>query len=343
VIADGSPVPWEDGQSGRSGDMTWEYLNVPGYSTYMERLALACERVRTEYVCLVDDQECILWTGLQSAVRTLDAKPDHVCAGGLVSLALKLGGADVLVPWGDRGRPWDLTDPDPFKRFQKVTGPGQYSANLYYQVTRSKNLHHFAQVMRGFAAVSLFTNEVALAGYLSLAGKWAMGSYPYWIRAGSSVPPPDDTPMTISPSEIEKICLKIIEMREKDHANGQKLSDNLVPKSLHESIERGWGESSSWATSSLTYRASLRPLSEHTQVQKIVGRMKSFGSSALLKISPNIYRRMKPNSIYSIRPIFTFLDYSRNHAPNSYEVGNDLLNLSQIWQFFPTGILRSDL
>jgi len=123
VIADGSATPWQDGLFGHSGDLTWEYLHVPGYYTYRDRFALALERVTTEYVCLIEDQECILWTGLQSAVHTLDAEPDRVCAGGLVAIAHAKPNETVLYPWGNRGDPWQLTNPDPLERFRKITGP----------------------------------------------------------------------------------------------------------------------------------------------------------------------------------------------------------------------------
>jgi hypothetical protein len=97
--------------------------SVPGYYTYRDRFALALELVTTEYVCLIEDQECILWTGLQVAVHTLDAEPAHVCAGGLVAIAHAKPNETVLYPWGNRGDPWQLTNPDPLERFRKITGP----------------------------------------------------------------------------------------------------------------------------------------------------------------------------------------------------------------------------
>jgi glycosyltransferase domain-containing protein len=90
IFADGSAARWPHGEQGTSNEMSWEYIHCPGYDTIMERLALSTQKVITEYVCLLDDQECILFTGINSAIDTLDAEPKHSCAGGLVALHIEL-------------------------------------------------------------------------------------------------------------------------------------------------------------------------------------------------------------------------------------------------------------
>jgi len=341
VIADGSAVPWQDGLFGHSGEMTWEYFHVPGYYTYRDRLALALERVKTEYVCLVEDQECILWTGLQAAVCTLDALPDHVCAGGLVAIAQAKPNETVLYPWGNRGVPWQLTNPDPLERFRKITGPDHRSANLYYQVTRTSTLCNFAQMLRGFVGDSLATPEVALAGYLALAGKWAMGEYPYWIKAGETVPLPTDAVVVIPAIEIEEICSKLLELLV---TNGDECADNLclddLPE-LCEAIEYGWGESSDWATTSIAYVSNLQT-SEPGDMSRMVRKARGFFASTLRERAPRIYSVLRPNSIQAFFPALGFFDYAKAHSPGSYEVTFDLLTIAKIWHSFPQGLSISD-
>ena len=342
VIADGSAIPWEDGLFGQSGDMTWEYLHVSGYYTYRERFALALERVTTEYTCLVEDQECILWTGLRSAVLTLDAKNDHVCAGGLVSIAHRKRNETVLNPWGHRGVPWELTDPDPLERFRKVTGPEQYSANLFYQVTRTNNLRSFAQMLRDLDGNSLATHEVALAGYLALAGKWSMGNYPYWIRAGDTIPLPLDAVVIISAQEIQEICSNLLGLISGDQLNGaESLCFDDLPE-LCQAIEYGWGESSEWATTSQAYVKNLRAARENGDLTKFVRRIRIFLASTLQERAPRIYCALRPNSIIALFPALGFLDYARAHSSGSYEVANDLLTVSEIWHAFPQGVSGGD-
>lgn len=343
VIADGSATPWQDGVRGSSGDMTWEYLHVPGYYTYRDRLALALERVETEYVCLVEDQECILWTGLQAAVRTLDALPDHVCAGGLVAIAHAKPKETVLYPWKHTANLSDLTHPDPIERFRKITGPDHYSANLYYQVTRTSNFRKFAQMMRGFEGDSLATPEVALAGYLALAGKWAMGLYPYWIRAGGTLPIPVDAIMIISPVEIEEICSKLLDLLNQDGASGVKSPSSDYLSELCGAIERGWGESSQWAIESPVYVKNRQSNSKHVNMSQIARNIRSCVVAMLRKRAPRIYCLMRPNSTLALLPPLGFLDYARTHAPGSYEVANDILTLSEIWQSCHDGVSQDSL
>jgi glycosyltransferase domain-containing protein len=342
VIADGSATPWQDGLFGHSGDMTWEYLHVPGYYTYRDRFALALERVTTDYVCLVEDQECILWTGLQSAVLTLDAQPDHVCAGGLVSIADLTPNETVLYPWGHRGVPWELTDPNPLERFRKVTGPDQRSANLYYQVTRTSNLRNFALVMRDFDGVSLATPEVALAGYLALTGKWSMGIYPYCMKAGGTHRLPLDAVVTISPVEIEEICSKLLDMLSKEGDQGVQTVGDIELPELCEAIEHGWGESSQWATTSRTYVKNLQVTSKSGRITQSTKKTKSYVGAFLRKRAPRIYQRLRPDHVFIPGQGLEFLDYARMHAPGSYEVANDLLTISKIWQSFPQGVSGGD-
>jgi hypothetical protein len=71
IFADGSENRWEHEDRGVIHDMSWEYIHYPGYDTYRERLHLALEQVKSDYVCLLDDQECILWSGLIEAIILL--------------------------------------------------------------------------------------------------------------------------------------------------------------------------------------------------------------------------------------------------------------------------------
>lgn len=333
IFADGSANAWPHEHFGSNDQMSWEYLHCPGYDTYRERLALACERLTTEYVCLLDDQECILWTGLVSAISTLDENPDHSCAGGLAAITFEAKKQLMLAPWGHRGVRWSLTDPSPLARFRTIVGPEQFSANLYYQVVRSTDMKLFAEGMRGFSGVSSATNELALAGFLSLKGIWAMGDYPYWLRSGSTVPPPSGVMVVMPSEEIRLLCSRLIELT--DSTNETAGNSTLEAGSLALELEAGWGETSQWAQDSVAYLEGIRGVHKRSDVTR---RLRASIAIMLREHAPTVYRFLRPGSPLDMRLARSFLDYGSENSECSYEVIEDLLTISAIWHKFPNGI-----
>ena len=69
IFADGSDDDWGSGDSGSIGEMTWEYFRISGYNSFLKRLVEAVHHVETEFMFFIDDEECILWTGVEKAVE----------------------------------------------------------------------------------------------------------------------------------------------------------------------------------------------------------------------------------------------------------------------------------
>ena len=49
--------------------MTWEYFRISGFDSYVERKVTAVYKVKTEFMFFLDDEECILWTGVKRAIE----------------------------------------------------------------------------------------------------------------------------------------------------------------------------------------------------------------------------------------------------------------------------------
>ena len=329
IFADGSLKRWPDGDRGCNNQMSWEYIHCPGYNTVMERLALANERVATEFVCLLDDEECILWTGLSSAIKTLDAESDNSCAGGFAALCVKSNEDLKLVLWKGVSQ-LTLTNANPLTRFEEVVGPKHLSAYLVYQVIRSADLKNFASIMRYHNGLSTAVLEVALAGYLSLKGKYSMGNYPYWVRNGGTVVPPEEFQVTLQSTEINEISSKLIEMLQSENFTNTQRTFDI--KTIASAIEAGWGYSSQWAKKdSKSYLRGIRP-EKNTTIRLFY--------SVLARAKKYILRfyafRSKKNSITMKE--YGFVEFASVGADNSYEVVRDLLSLAIIWKTFPRGI-----
>ena len=329
IFADGSTIRWPHGEHGTSNEMSWEYIHCPGYDTLMERLALATQKVKTEYVCLLDDQECILFTGINSAINTLDAEPKNSCAGGLAALHVESNKFSELLPW--RGTQLALLDTDPLERFYKVVGPKHLAANLVYQVMRTDDLKNYSSIMRYHNGNSTAVHEVALAGFLSLKGKYSMGDYPYWIRNGGTVAPPEGFDVIIAREEIKQISEKIIDIL--NVSKYVRNSANFDINTLASAIETGWGQSSQWAKDSRDYLKGIR---KNNNTKK--RRLKRFLLTKIKIIKQEIYFRIEFHKNSKTNPNLSFLTYAKNHSNNSYSVINDLLTLEKIWQTFPKGI-----
>jgi hypothetical protein len=190
---------------------------------------------------------------------------------------------------------------------------------------------------------SLYTPEVALAGYMALAGKWAMGSYPYWIRTGDSVHMLQDAVATISPREIEESCSRLLDMLSKDGAKGVETARTVELPKLCEAIEHGWGESSQWASDSRAHMENLRITSESGGVKQSTKKAKSQVGVILRNHAPRIYGRLRPDHDYTLDRGIGFKDYASAHAPGSYEVANDLLTIAEIWKSYPEGVTQGSL
>ena len=327
VLADGSQQDWGLGSSGVAGAMSWEYFRIPGFNTRSSRLAEASARVATEYVCMLDDEECILWSGLQRAIGQLDKSPHVSCAGGLVARAETLAGDVHLVPWGRWSQPWSLLQDDPLSRFQEMASE-QRTANLFYQVMRSSDLVVHARSMTDCAVFVPSAIEVGLAGFLALTGKWSMGDYPFWIRnGGSAVPPRQTTDRILEPDAVklaDALTRSLI-------ADGRQLDDGMGSEQfihgIRDAIDNAWGDSS--ATTDRSWSAAARTVVarqyQHSRI--VAGRL---GRARV----PGLYRRRANQWGRAM----SFAEFFRVFGDGNLEVLQDLLLIKSIWTEFPHGI-----
>jgi len=327
IFADGSANSWEHGDQGSNANMRWDYIHHPGYDTYRERLYLALEKVHTDYVCLLDDQECILWTGIISAINTLENNPDHSCAGGLVAIYDSL--RNDLKAWKGFSK-LDLTDSSTINRFNRIVGPEHLAANLVYQVMRTEDLRNFSDNMRDHYGKSAATLEVALAGFLALKGKYLTGQYPYWIRNGGTVPLPNGFEVVIDSAEIKRISLKLIDsLRIKSDLGMQEI---ITTDTLTEAIEVGWGRSSKWAKDSRKYFEGIR------MNKSIKRRLRTKFATIIKAIMPLIYDAYISLKKSEKGDSLSFIEYAKTYSDYSYEVVSDMLLQEKIWKIFPNGI-----
>jgi len=335
LFADGSDDDWELGDSGSAGEMSWEYFRIPGFNTRSRRLAEASARVNTEFVCLLDDEECLLWSGLQRAMGELDAAPERSCAGGVVAKAEILAGNVYLVPWGRWSQPWSLTQESPLSRFEEVA-MNHRTANLFYQVMRVKDLKHHASNMADCAVFVPSALEVGLAGFLALRGKWVMGNYPFWIRnGGSAIPPPGTTDYIARLDAAQLASALTLSLS----AAGQKFEDgpswDSLENSIQESIMNGWGDSlvqvsDSWSnTVSKTFRRRYRE-------------SRMIGGKLARAYMPSLFRHR--NNQWGKAMAVT--DFFEEFGGGGLAALQDLLLIKSIWTEFPRGVpsevLRKD-
>jgi len=87
---------------------------------------------------------------------------------------------------------------------------------------------------------------------------------------------------------------------------------------------------------------NLQVTSKSGRITQSTKKTKSYVGAFLRKRAPRIYQRLRPDHVFIPGQGLEFLDYARMHAPGSYEVANDLLTISKIWQSFPQGVSGGD-
>ncbi len=326
IIADASDEPWTMGVNGFEGDMTWEYFHVPGYDTIVERLRIALERVDTEFMCFLDDEECLLWTGIEIAVKHLETHSDQSCAGGMVAHSVNTPVGLSLEPWGRWAEPWSLMSDSPLERFREMVQM-ERTANLYYQILRTSSIRRFVASLDGFSFSYRGALEISMAGFLALSGKWEMGSYPFWIRHGSSViSPVSETNYMTRRDIVEVVRILMTSAPDGDHEAAD----------LDELISMLWGIHGHSGN-----RNDKRPL---------FSRGSSFVRARTARIlksrSPAVYSWIR-NRIPSAKSkkvtiegdsIMSFNEYANAYGENLRDTRADLESIEAIWRTYPDGV-----
>ena len=335
IFADGSDDDWGSGDSGSIGEMTWEYFRISGYNSVLKRLVEAVHRVESEFMFFIDDEECILWTGVEQAVEFLRQNPDHSCAGGRADAMEILKSKIVIRPWGYWAEPFELLQSSGFDRLESVCSQSR-TANIYYQVLRTLDIQTFVEVVDPNLNIenrySGFT-EIALSGFLTLAGKWQMGTYPYWIRyrelvkhSWNSSP---DCLSTADAKEIASIFLKCLELRD-------KIDKNLVPEidqdELVKVIERHFGQQilkKSFPSNHLMFKPYW-----HKGVKKrVLKRLIKF-SKVLFRFAPSVYE------FFYSRGLKRMTSFAKIYSKADPTVLKDVKTVEELWTKFPHGLTK---
>ena len=351
IIADGSKEDWGKGESGSIGEMTWEYFRVEGWDSFTYRFNLAVRRVKTDYMLFVDDEECVLWTGIKEAVRFLVEHSEHSCAGGRVFKAHVEGNLVTigrrrlsLVDWGNFSPLFSLNSDNDIDRSKSMLSSDR-TANIYYQVQRTKNVKLFATSVQSIAHASGYagTLEIMFTTFIILMGKWEMGRYPYWIRYGGSVVESNlPRPKAISKAESE------------DMANGvlNLLNDGLIPKKTEVEIEF------LRRVLSVMYFSSYGPRikkkhggKEKSQLRlrtKVASKLPSRFLHFVVKLErhmvlitflrcPSLVEKLYPNGPKRVSSFLKLGDLSQS------ENDGDVYEFERIWTKYPIGVSESQL
>ena len=320
ILADGSNDDWETGRSGSIGEMTWEYFRISGFYSYLPRMAEALRRVKTDYMFFLDDEECILMTGVEKAANFLGLNPEHSCAGGRVATSsYSWKRLSLLHHYAPKNK-FALVDTDPYKRFESLFN-SKRSKSLVYTLRRTRDARAFAEVFEKFDFEGklhvLF--ESLHDGFTALSGMYEGGSYPFLIRAGGSVPPDAKELYSIGMEEAQRACH---ELENAIFLSGKRL--NAPPEVGKTSVE---------------FLASVLP---KLTVNRSIITIPKVGTKArlahyLFDYFPQIYWALNKNGL------MTFSHYADKYASGSSEVKRDLADIENVWKRFPGGLSKLKL
>jgi len=332
IFADGSDSDWGSGDAGSIGEMTWEYFRISGHDSVSKRLVEAVYRVETEFMFFLDDEECILWTGVQKAVEFLKQNPDHSCAGGAVKIVTSVNRRMWVDRWGHWSRPFSLSDEDPIVRLTSLN-KSKRTANLYYQIHRSLIVKKFAKRLSNFEVSRKYSGsvEIMFTGFVTVYGKWTSGDYPFWFRYGSSIAAPSTVPSFMSVDEATEmvewfdrafidIFLRVNSVEEK----------TLITKDLHETLLRSYGEFAS--------------LPKRLRNKKNIDRDFNWLISAVRNQSKYITKKLRrtylPEAFERKYPdeAMRFKTYQTRYSGGFKEVVADLAKFEDLWSRYPHGL-----
>lgn len=343
IFADGSDDDWGSGDSGSIGEMTWEYFSIPGFDSYIPRSLTAVAKVDSEFMFFLDDEECILWTGIESAINFLIQNSDHSCAGGRADICTFVKRRIAIRPWGRWGKPFELLQPSALERFERVCSENR-TANLFYQIQRSESVRAWVGALDPeFKPSGIYPGflEIAFTGSLSFLGKWKMSSYPFWIRFRSESPHPawQTAPAHISSSQVFELASIIDKAVNLD--GGIQGQDGIGFKRslIAEIIEKNFGKSSLKKSES-----SVESTQTLIVLRKFAKRVLKFAirqSWNLWRFSPRIYELLYPQGLKTVS------SFGKAFGSKKSAVFSDIYSFGEIWSKFPHGLdadqLREEL
>lgn len=337
IFADGSDEGWGSADSGSIGEMTWEYLRISGSLTYLKRLAEATLRVRTEYMLFLDDEECVLWTGINQAIAFLSVNSDHACAGGSAYTTKLSQRRLCLVPhYADANR-FSLTLNDSFRRFHHLFNSKRAKA-CFYQVSRTADVKVFAETVGNYSLCgkSRYVPELLYHGFLALCGKYEPGVYPFWIRHGESQPKLDGESNEIHFRDVAEIADLIYAAYRKRNSCDDRTCTGLTSKDLEESMS-GLTKAKNDNSSELRSSGLIgRFKSSVNRIFMMSLHLSSVIAHLVFDLCPSLYEVVRPAGLWS------FKKFAIENDPRRGGVYDDILSIEQVWANFPKGISVSD-
>ena len=338
IFADGSDEDWGSGESGSIGEMTWEYFRIPGFDTYVERLRTAILKVETEYMFFLDDEECILWTGIESAIKFLSQNDGHSCAGGRADSLSFVDGKLAIGPWGRWSKPLSLTQEDAIERLSVIGQKGR-TANLFYVVMRTRDAHKLSQVFDvrfSFNSHSAGFFEIYLASFLALAGKWTMGSYPFWFR--------------YSAAEVHSYSNNSSHLLIGEASEIQEFLKTALSAESHSVDEHSFEFSSNEISVLIDKYFGIAQLvkNQSSNAKKIrrhrVSNLGDHFRYLLVRFYKVLLRKFFPG-IYKLRPygLMGSRKFAKMHRRISICVAKDILQMARLYRQFPNGVGRDVL
>jgi glycosyltransferase domain-containing protein len=313
--------------------MTWEYFRIPGQS--LNRYRKAISKVETEFMFFIDDEECILPSGVERAIRFLEANPDHSCAGGRVAIASLVNRRIWVDRWGRWSSPFSLSDEDPIARMSKMIKTNR-TANLYYQIHRTTIVKKFAELPldHEFERNYLGSFEIMFTGYVATHGKWIRGDFPFWFRYGGSIAVPSTTPSFMSVSEATEM-MKWFEYVLAGAFGGDDSvnMENLKIKDLKDLLLRSHGE---FAKLTKRIRNKKNIDRNFSWLISVVQRQsKRSIKKLILTLLPGAFEKKYPDEAMRVKT------YATRYAGGSKEVMADLAKFEDLWSRYPHGLSNS--
>lgn len=334
ILADGSDSDWGSGYQGSIGEMSWEYFRIAGTKTYLKRQAEASRRIKTDFVFLVDHEECILWSGVKQAIDFLNTNREFACAGGRADTAQLSRKRLCLIPHYNNKNNFELTEDDALERF-KHGFQVKRGRDLTYQIKRAADFKVFAETMENLSleGKSRYIPEILQFGYISLIGKYKSQEYPFWIRNGGSTVPMHGDPDRPTLADVEQMGDLIFRAFEKQNQMFGSISENLNAEKLINIMKV-----------ILRPKININYLKVNNDSKSQI--LKKFKKALWKKILifsqvffdffPSVYQVLRPSGYQ------TFTKFALKYSRGSPEVIKDISLIERIWKEFPTGVSEKE-
>ena len=183
IIADGSKRSLKFSKAEKLGKMTWKYFNDKSADNYHKRLIKASKLVKTKYVCIIDDADIFLWSGINKIIQYLDKNSNIQCAGGFSangSLFPKTNSILCKDNMRATNKIIELKSNAPERLIQLISK--QLTGAVYYSIIRSKLFLKLVNEVYKKKSSYPISDELTWCALLAINSKIVIKNVPYCIR-----------------------------------------------------------------------------------------------------------------------------------------------------------------